>query len=239
MLEGENSQKKIGALIKTSLVDYPQKVAAAVFLHGCNLKCPYCYNVELVTGKTDEYDCVTYGDVIAHLEKRKNVLSGFVISGGEPCLNPCLESLIQDARSIGYLIKLDTNGTFPEKLEALFSNPKLTPDFIAMDFKTAPEKYGLCGKDVSEQIKKSISIISQLPSDKREFRTVLVPNLVNEEDIANMAQYLPKDAAWRFARFRNDNCLDKSFESIVPYTQEQIDSLVRIAAKYILDSVLR
>ena len=239
MLEGENSQKKIGALIKTSLVDYPQKVAAAVFLHGCNLKCPYCYNVELVTGKTDDYDCVTYEDVIAHLEKRKNVLSGFVISGGEPCLSPFLDSLIKDARDLGYLIKLDTNGTFPEKLESLFSNSALIPDFVAMDFKTVPEKYGLCGKEVSDQIKKSISIISQLSSEKREFRTVLVPGLVNEADIENMAQYLPKDAAWRFARFRNDNCLDKNYESVVPYTQEQIDSLVRIAAKYIPDSVLR
>ena len=235
----ESGQKKIGALVKTSLVDYPQKVAAAVFLHGCNLRCPYCYNVELVNGTPNDYDSVTYDDVINHLKKRKNVLSGFVISGGEPCLSPFLDSLIKDARDLGYFIKLDTNGTFPEKLESIFSNTALIPDFVAMDFKTSPEKYELCGKDAVDKIKKSISIISQLSSEKREFRTVLVPGLVNESDIEAMAHYLPKNAAWRFARFRNDNCIDKNYEKLAPYPQEEIDSLVALAKKYIPDSVLR
>lgn len=93
-----DTEKKIGSLIKTSTVDYPGRIAAAIFLHGCNLRCPYCYNIDLVTGKVDDYDAISFNELIAHLEKRKNVLSGFVISGGEPTISPYLPQLIFEGK---------------------------------------------------------------------------------------------------------------------------------------------
>ncbi|MBQ6029389.1 MAG: radical SAM protein, partial [Treponema sp.] len=165
-------------LIKTSLVDFPERVAAACFLRGCNLRCPYCYNTELVApqniskaqdaaesgnqskaqdaggddcsqaqksgaqAKRDQPQFVSIQDIIAHLKKRANVLSGFVISGGEPLLNPdIVQSLILEARSLGYKIKLDTNGMFPGRLQELLSNPACAPDYVALDVKTSPARY--------------------------------------------------------------------------------------------------
>ena len=112
--------KNLGALVKTSLVDYPGRVSAALFTLGCNLRCPYCYNGHLVTGAAYlSAEAVTLDAVLEHLEKRRAVLSGFVISGGEPLLCPELPRLICGARSLGYKIKVDTNGTLSQKLQHL------------------------------------------------------------------------------------------------------------------------
>ena len=126
-------------------------------MRGCNLRCPYCYNTELVApsgdnclqaqksgaqAKRDEPQFVFIQDIIAHLKKRANVLSGFVISGGEPLLKPdVVRGLILEARSLGYKIKLDTNGMFPGRLQELLSDPACAPDYVALDVKTAPERY--------------------------------------------------------------------------------------------------
>ncbi len=241
--------KKAGVLIKTSLVDFPGHVSCTVFLHGCNLRCPYCYNTELVTKKIESIEGIsTVKDIIDHLEKRKNVLTGFVLSGGEALISPFLEILIKEGRCRGYSIKLDTNGTNPEKLETLLSDPELKPDFIAMDIKTSPKKTGLllpqlAGSPViqtlSERIKKTSSILASLPPEMREFRTVLVPPLVSEDDITEMAKLLPKDASWQFAQFRNEDCIDPLYTTISPYTQSEAEALVKKAASLIPGAVLR
>ncbi|MBR5097390.1 MAG: radical SAM protein, partial [Treponema sp.] len=164
-------------LVKTSLVDFPERVAAACFLPGCNLRCPYCYNTELVEHQEasqakdggdkkivgasptmtnaashviaarDAAIFISIDQVIAHLKKRANVLSGFVISGGEPLCHPdVVRDLILEARSLGYKIKLDTNGSFPDRLQQLLDDPAARPDYIALDVKTSPARY----KDFSQ-----------------------------------------------------------------------------------------
>ena len=245
--EAAGSQKA-GVLVKTSLVDFPGHVASTVFLHGCNLRCPYCYNTELVLKGIDAIDGIsTVQEIVDHLEKRKNVLTGFVLSGGEALISPHLEILIKEARSRGYRIKIDTNGTNPEKLERLLSTPELKPDFVAMDIKTSLKKTGLllpqlAGSPViqtlAERIMKSASLVASLPPDMREFRTVLVPPLVSAEDIKDMASILPKDASWQFAQFRNDNCIDPHYNDISPYTQKEAEELVQTAAAIIPGAVL-
>ncbi len=244
----QNNSERVGMLIKTSLVDYPGHVAAAVFLHGCNLRCPYCYNTDLVTGILPS-DAATYSEIIAHLEKRRNVIKGFVISGGEALLSPWTEKLIHDARSLGYLIKLDTNGMATDRLRNLMNDPALCPDFIALDIKTSPEKYSMLlpGKVFDEQgiaalaqtIKDSIELVSTLPSSRREFRTVLVPPLVSEKDIAAIGQLLPEDASWQFANFRNDHCVDRLYEGIPPYISKETEALVTLAKQFVPNAVLR
>ncbi len=235
--------QKAGVLVKTSLVDYPSMVACTVFLRGCNLRCPYCYNIPLVKGGSDQ-DFVTTDEIKAHLLKRKNVIKGLVISGGEALLSPHLKELILFARRNGYSIKLDTNGTLPDKLSELLADEQLCPDYIAMDIKTTPEKYksllNPVSKDFSpENIIRSIRMLSELPPEKREFRTVLVPTLIKEDDIKSIAALLPEDASWFFARFLNKNCLEPLYNSLPPYTDDQTEQLVSSAKKLIPGASLR
>jgi len=287
-------------------------------LRGCNLRCPYCYNTELVTpsgdnclqaqnaaaianqsqaqdagnyncsqaqnsggddcsqaqksgaqAKRDEPQFVFIQDIIAHLKKRANVLSGFVISGGEPLLKPdVVRGLILEARSLGYKIKLDTNGMFPGRLQELLSDPACAPDYVALDVKTAPERYSeLQAKDAggqeyskdlnaapagslafktsqaknaaAQKIIESIKIVSALPAAAREFRTVLYPPLVGEKEIKEIAKILPKDARWFFAHFLNGRCLCAAAEKVQPYTEEKEAALVELARSFIPGSELR
>ena len=239
---------KIGVLIKTTAVDFPSMLATSVFLTGCNLRCPYCYNKALVASDLSSEEGVTFEEIINHLEKRKNVLKGFVISGGEALLSPHLEPLIREAKKLGYKIKIDTNGTLPLLLEKLIQNPELCPDFIAMDVKTSLEKTKMlmpfCDSQtqiwkIEEAIKESIKILSKFPAEKREFRTVLVPPLVNKTDIEKIAQLLPKDASWQFAQFRNENCLDSAYNDIDPYIEKDAIEIVNYAKQFIKNSKLR
>ena len=247
-----------GALIKTTLVDFPGRVASSLFLKGCNLRCPYCYNWELIDASlgsnanvsepVSEAPLSTINEVLSHLEKRRNVLTGFVISGGEPLLFPHLADLISEAKKLGFKIKLDTNGTLPERLQTIMENPATAPDFIAMDIKTSPERYGIVTphakksasvQDIAEKLARSASLIATLPSTSREWRTVLVPPMVKKEDIDAIAALLPKDASWQFAQFRNENCLDASYNDIAPYTDAQATELVSYARTLISGAQLR
>jgi pyruvate formate lyase activating enzyme len=263
-----------GALIKTTLVDFPGRVACTLFVKGCNLRCPYCYNVELVVGanssqKTESHEqsatnhsssdtFAKVKDVLAHLEKRRRVLTGFVISGGEPLLNPLTPDLIRFAKKLGYKIKLDTNGTLPDKLQQFLEDPELKPDFVAMDIKTNPSRYESVVSQkayaehvahtknehaenipFADRLSRSAKMISTLPPDCREWRTVLVPTMVEESDIDAIAAMLPKDASWQFAQFRNENCIDPRFNDMPPYIDADLKQLVAHAKSLIPGAELR
>jgi len=244
-------KKPAGVLVKTTCVDFPGRLAGSFFLKGCNIRCPYCYNIGLVLEEAaTEEPLSTVEELFAHLEKRQGILSGLVISGGEPLLNPYTPVIIKKARELGYKIKIDTNGTLPEKLRALTDNPLLRPDFIAMDIKTSPARYAslICGnKSVffnkteyfEKVLKENSEIVASYPADSREWRTVLVPGLVTKEDIEEMAKLLPEDASWQFAQFRNGNCLDPAYNDIYPYTDSEAMELVNYAKSFIAGAELR
>ncbi len=242
----QDLESPVGILVKTTLIDFSGIVSCSFFLSGCNLRCPYCYNAELANGIVPK-NAVSLFELYEHLEKRKNVLGGLVLSGGEALLSPFLSDIIITAKSLGYKIKLDTNGTLPEKLFELIKNPKTKPDFIAMDIKTSPSKYQELffpqktnlKIDFTEKLLKSIQIISEYPPEKREFRTVLVPTLVTKSDIKEIANILPKDASWQFATFVNENCLNKRFNDILPFSEKETNELIEIAKKQILGAKLR
>ena len=126
-------------LRKTSLVDYPGRVSSVLFLPGCNLRCPWCHNPALVLGGVD--GLVSADDALAHLLKRRSVLGGVVLSGGEPCLHGELPDLVAEIKKLGLRIKLDTNGMFPAVLRKLFGREETRPDHIALDLKIAPARY--------------------------------------------------------------------------------------------------
>ena len=253
------TEEKAAVLRKTSLVDFPPNLSAAVFFRGCNLRCPYCYNTELVLNQ-DSGEFVTAKEIISHLEKRRNVLTGLALSGGEALLNPQAEAVVRAAKSLGYKIKLDTNGTCPAQLERFLKDQSLSPDYVAMDIKTSRKKlWMLMGipKETEEEseekeknqenearkeklnslldknIRKSIALLTELPPQKREWRTVLVPPLTTREDIAEMASMLPKDAVWYLTTFAPQHCLTPAYQRIAPYSQEEEKALLLEAQKTI------
>lgn len=252
-------------LEKTTLVNYPHKVATAVFLPGCNLRCPYCYNRDLACASVfrgpdisrsslsaNEY--VPIEVVYDHIEKRKSVLQGLVISGGEALLSPVLPSLIERARQAGLAVKIDTNGLVPQRLSELLHDAALCPDMVACDIKTAPSRYvelnpcavdcaGTKVKDPEEALEQTLYVLAQKESFCRpvevEYRTVLVPQLVTAYDICAIAEKLPSDAAWFFAPFLPGNCLNPAWNAIRPYTQTEMEALISLAKKKIPNSTLR
>ncbi len=243
--------KPAGVLVKTTCVDFPGRLAGSFFLKGCNIRCPYCYNIGLVLeDAVSQEPLSTVAELFAHLEKRQGILSGLVISGGEPLLNPYTPIIIKKAKELGYKIKIDTNGTLPEKLRALIENDELRPDFIAMDIKTSPNRYStlICGDHspffgkteyFEKVLKECTELLAGYPADCREWRTVLVPGLISKEDIKALAGLLPADASWQFAQFMNKNCLDPAYNDIYPYTDEEAKELVEYAKSFIKGAALR
>lgn len=238
-----NISAPAGILVKTSLVDYPGRIACAFFFAGCNLRCPYCYNHGLVNDPFSE-NLNSLQELCSHLEKRKGIISGLTLSGGEALLNPETAEITSYAKKIGYKVKIDTNGMFPERLAFLFKNKETSPDFIAMDLKTTPDRAPLLSKKLSpdEYIKKTsrtIEILKSLPEDSWEIRTVLVPPLVSMENIAQLASFVPENASWQFANFQNENCLNPDFCKIQPYPDSEADKIIQKAKKTVPKACLR
>lgn len=239
-----------GVLVKTTCVDFPGRVAGSFFLKGCNLRCPYCYNTGLVLGKNNGEKLSTLEELFTHLERRQGIITGLVISGGEPLLNPYTPVIIKKAKELGYKIKLDTNGTLPDELQFFLETPELTPDFVAMDIKTSPARYGQTmankvskfygNNDHFEKVVgKCAQLVSALPADCREWRTVLVPGLVTKDDIKAMASLLPKDASWQFAQFQPGSCIAPAYNEIYAYTDKEAAELIEYAKSLIPGAILR
>ena len=170
---------KIGGLQKFSLIDYPGKTAAVIFTQGCNMFCPYCHNPQLVYPHLYE-PVLEEEEVLKFLKKRQSLLNGVVITGGEPLAHKELPDFIKKIKEIGYCVKLDTNGTRPQKLQDIINDGLI--DFIAMDIKSPPEKYSLFFNGDLDCIKKSISII-QDSGFPHMFRTTFDTDILDEEDI--------------------------------------------------------
>lgn len=173
---------KICGLQKLTLLDYPEKVACTVFTGGCNLRCPFCHNAPLVLGAPLP-DEIPDGELFSYLKKRRGVLDGICVSGGEPLLQPGLEDFLKRVRSLGYLVKLDTNGTFPETLQKLVSEGLV--DYVAMDVKNSPERYaetvGTADFDFAP-VRESIGYLLTEPTDY-EFRTTVVKGLHDADSL--------------------------------------------------------
>ncbi len=203
---------KIGGLQKTSLIDFPDMVSAVVFLQGCNMRCPFCHNPELVLGSRFEKP-LDEAEFFAFLEKRRRQLDGIVVSGGEPTVHADLPEFLRRIKALGYRIKLDTNGTHPDMLKALLAEGLL--DFVAMDVKGDPDHYAdYCGVTFpAATIQFSIDLImkSGLP---HEFRTTAVPGLHDVEKLLALAQLVRGARLYAVQAFRPDLCLDPAFEKL-------------------------
>ena len=210
-------------LRKTSLVDYPGLISSVFFFSGCNLRCPWCHNRDLILGNETK-DFITLDDGLAHIRKRQPVLGGVVLSGGEPCLFNGLPDLITEIKRLSLKVKLDTNGMFPAMLENLLSREETRPDYIALDLKLAPPRYseilpesgrvsGLSNMfDPGGALLQSAALIRG-SGLAHEYRTLALPGgLVSEKDIEALAS-LADEAAWYFRPFRSGNCLDPAWDN--------------------------
>ena len=206
-------------LRKTSLVDYSGKVSSVFFFPVCNLRCPWCHNGDLILG--DEEGLVDLEEGLAHLAKRKKVLGGVVLSGGEPSLYEGLPCLIEEIKNIGLPVKLDTNGMNPAMLEKLFGREESRPDFIALDLKISPCRYGELGslREPGEMLIQSAALIRQAGID-HEYRTLALPNgYIAGKDIEDLAP-LTDTAPWRFRLFRGGSCLDPAWNTLEEPSQK-------------------
>lgn len=179
----------IQGLQKLTLLDYPGKVACTIFTGGCNFRCPFCHNSDLVVGDLTDSALVNE-QIMAFLHKRRGLLDGVCISGGEPLLQADIAQLLSDIRSLGYQIKLDTNGSQPAMLKALAAEGLV--DYVAMDIKNAPSKYamtiGIDDYDLSP-IKESVAFLLE-GTMKYEFRTTVVQELHEAEDFVQIGQWI-------------------------------------------------
>jgi pyruvate formate lyase activating enzyme len=215
-------------LVKTTLIDYPGLVAATVFTAGCNLRCPYCHNPNLVSGPTPG-DFISLSEFEGFLKKRSRVIGGVCITGGEPLLHPEISSLMSLIQGFGLKVKIDTNGTFPDRLR------DISPDFIAMDIKTAPERYNeLYPENKMADPASIIESIEYILSSgiAHEFRTTVVPGIVTEKEIRRIFILIKGTDSYVLSQFRATNTLNPDFESVSPYPIETLFGFQKIAEEY-------
>ena len=178
----------IQGLQKLTLLDFPGRVACTVFTGGCNFRCPFCHNAILVTGDVSSKR-MDENEIIAFLKKRQGILDGVCITGGEPLLSYGIEDFIRRIKETGLLVKLDTNGAYPEKLSRLLDEGLV--DYVAMDVKNSKSKYAMTVglKDFPAKVEESIRIIMEKAPDY-EFRTTVVRELHEAQDIVDITNWI-------------------------------------------------
>lgn len=217
---------------KTSLIDYPDRVASILFTAGCNLRCPYCHNGDLVEGYTGPFQ--EGEDIIEVLIERKHHVDSIVISGGEPTMDPGLPEFLGRLRGLGFDIKLDTNGLRPDALRECL--PYLS--FIAMDIKTSPENYRSIGAEDTALILESIKIIMDSGLDY-EFRCTAVPGFVETETIPKMGEMVRGAKMFVFQQYKPEKTLDPKYNDIGPHSEERIREFAAIMEGYVDEILLR
>ena len=224
----------IGGLQKVTLLDYPGKVASTVFLKGCNLRCPYCHNPKLVIPQECTED-ISEEEFLSFLVLRKGKLDGVCITGGEPTLYRRLPELIRRIRDIGYLIKLDTNGTDPEMLRHLLREKML--DYVAMDIKNCPSRYAeTCGIDVIKQVKESAELLLHDGVDY-EFRTTVCHPFHSPREFAEIGKWLKGTKRYYIQPFVDSGNLLGSGASAM--TKTELEALLNAVKPYIPAAELR
>ena len=191
---------RIQGLQKLTLLDYPGKTACTIFLSGCNFRCPFCHNTPLLTA--DAADGMAEEELLAFLKKRQGLLDGVAVTGGEPLLRPDLPQLLEKIKALGYVIKLDTNGAFPERLEAVVCAG--LADYVAMDVKNSPARYaqtvGAAEFDLAP-IEKSVSFLLRGIVDY-EFRTTAVAEFHDDASFLSLADWLAGARRYYIQRFQ-------------------------------------
>ncbi|AFG38335.1 anaerobic ribonucleoside-triphosphate reductase activating protein [Spirochaeta africana] len=241
----EVSLKRLG-LQATTLLDYPGKVAAMVFTMGCPLRCPYCHNPQLVHGSPPA-GFLAREEVLRRLARRRHLLQGVVITGGEPLRHHDIGGLLDDVHALGLPVKLDTCGWYPAALAGVLEHPGL--QYVAMDIKTLPEHYGrvAAGRGLggtvlsrSPAIRESVAVLRNWrdaqPERGLEYRTVCAPGVVDPGDLAGIARMLQPGDRWRLSQFQPGSCLDPTWNARTPFDTAVLEQAAAAACRRGVDA---
>lgn len=226
---------KIGGLQKVSLIDYPGEISAVVFCQGCNFRCPYCHNPELVNPVLYG-ECIPEGEILSFLSRRAGRLDAVTVTGGEPTIQSDLPSFLSWLKRKGYLVKLDTNGSMPGVLERLIAEQIV--DFIAMDIKGPLEKYGELTRvpPFPDDIRKSIRLIMNSGLEY-EFRTTVVDSLLTGDDLLAVGELIPGARRYVLQPFVSSKVLDVRYLNAKPVPMAILER-IRIRLEKDVDSVI-
>ena len=226
---------KLQGLAKLTLLDFPGRVACTVFFGGCNLRCPFCHNAGLVLDPS-QYEQIDESELYRFLEKRKGILDGVAVTGGEPLLQPELAHLLREIRARGFAVKLDTNGTLPDKLEPLLDEG--LADYVAMDIKNDAAHYAeTSGRDVDlDAVRRSIALIMEKAPDY-EFRTTVVSAFHTPDSIRGAAELIRGAKRYFLQNFIDSGALIAP--GLTACSRETLDKMLESAREIIPDTQLR
>lgn len=226
---------KIEALQKLTLLDFPQKMACTIFTHGCNFRCPFCHNALLVTNPQEAF--ISEEEVLSFLESRKGILDGVCITGGEPLMQEGIEEFMRKIKDMGFLIKLDTNGSFPNKLKALCKQGLV--DYVAMDIKNSKKKYAVtAGKKLFDlsAVAESVDFLikGNIPY---EFRTTVTRDFHTLEDLLDIAKWISGCDAYYLQQFVDSgNLIDTATSG---YSNDELREMYKAVKKHLPCTQLR
>ncbi len=225
---------KIGGLQKFTVTDYPGKISCIVFTIGCNFRCPFCQNSQLVT---EEASQMPSEKVFEFLEKRKDQLEGVTVTGGEPLIQNGFFDFLEKVKGLGYDIKLDTNGSVPGELKRVVR--KGLVDYVAMDIKAPVQEYEkACGVKVNrDKIEESIDYI--LGMDSYEFRTTAVPTIIDEKAIDQIAKRIEGAEKFYIQQFETKNTLDGDYSDLESFPEKKLKKFKEIAERYVQSCEVR
>ncbi|MEM0216631.1 MAG: anaerobic ribonucleoside-triphosphate reductase activating protein [Candidatus Bathyarchaeia archaeon] len=223
---------KFSGLQKTSLIDYPDKVASVLFVPGCNLRCPYCYNWRIVLDPKPPF--LTEAAALQILMERKKYVDAVVVTGGEPTIYKELPSFLKKLKEQGFAVKLDTNGFNPEVLEQCLPYT----DYVALDVKTSMEKYYLVG---AENPKKLVDTVEMLKASgvEYEFRTTVVPKLVEMQDLQSICEIIKGARNYALQQFIPGDTLSQEYKSLKPYPPETLKTMAEALRGYVENLIIR
>ena len=226
---------KIYGLQKMTLLDFPGRVACTVFLGGCDYRCPYCHNFQLAKGTAEPV--MEESELLSFLKKRRGLLDGVAITGGEPCLHAGLLPLMRQIHEMGYAVKLDTNGAHPDRLAEILEAGLV--DYVAMDIKNSPEKYartaGLARVDLTP-VRRSVGLLMQ-GQIEYEFRTTVVEELHTADDFEAVGQWIAGARRYFLQPFTDRDSVP--FGGLHAPSDESLRAYLEIMRRYVPDSHVR
>lgn len=223
---------KFSGIQKTSLIDFPDRLATVLFTPGCNLRCPFCHNWRIVLDPKPPF--LNEETVIRILEKRKKYVDAVVVTGGEPTMHKEISEFLKKLKEKGFAVKLDTNGFFPQVLKECLP----FVDYVALDVKTSLEKYGRLGAKDTVDFLRTVEILKNGKVDY-EFRATVVPGFVDEEDIKKMGDVVKGGKCFAFQQFIPGDTLDKAFNSVNPYAPGVVGEFASVMRRYVANVTVR
>ena len=228
---------KLGGLQETSLLDYPGKICAIVWTVGCNFRCPFCYNLNMVYGDTET---VPVDHILSFLDDRVGKLDALSITGGEPLIHEDIGVFMKEVKDRGFLVKVDTNGTFPDRLEELLNDDLV--DYVSMDVKAPIDKYDtLAGVHVDvEKIKRSIALIMEKAPDY-EFKTTMIHGLLEKEDVKRVGSLIQGAKRYYLQQFKTDVPVinQELLSETTPFTPTEFNEMKDLASPLVESCLLR